>query len=111
VPKQDVYTYYYPDGRVEVREGELLPDGAAWIDGAYHPPLFPSALNVRVGRSVAIATVIASLHAADGNVAEVLVQWDPLLTREDVDLAVWFYNHTEEDKREIDARIAWQPVG
>jgi uncharacterized protein (DUF433 family) len=102
----EVFTYYRPDGRIEVREGELHADGAAWIDGSYPPPLFPSAVNVRVGKTgIAVATIIAYLRAADGDVEKVLAQWSPLLERQDIEMAMWFYNHTEADKREIDARL------
>lgn len=104
--ESEVFTYYRPDGRIEVREGELRADGAAWIDGSYPPPLFPSAVNVRVGKAgVAVATIIAYLKAADGDVARVLAQWSPLLERGDIETATWFYNHTDADKREIDARL------
>jgi hypothetical protein len=102
--KREVYTYYYPDGRVEIREGVLQPEGAAWIDGAYQPPLYPSALNVRVGKGVKVATIIAYLQAAEGDVEAVLTQWHPDVTPDDIAIARWFYESNPLNKTEIDEK-------
>lgn len=100
------FTYYYTDGRVEVKSGPLSGRGVVWIDGAYYPPTYPSALNVRVGDpGVRVIAVIRGLQAYHGEPEGVLQEWKPLLLREDIEAAVNFYEQPA-NREQIDHQIA-----
>ena len=99
------YTYYCPGGRVEVKSAALRGRGVAWVDGPYHPPTYPSALNVRVGEpGVRISAIVGSLRAYGGDIDAVVRIWSPLLTREDVQAALEF-DHRPENSNEIDHKL------
>ena len=106
----EVYTYYYPNAEPVTAPGPLRGHGRAWVEGAYRPPTFPSALNVRVGDAgVKVVAVIRYLRAYGGDTERVLHSWSPLLTREDVEAAISFYERPG-NRAEIDQQLAEDAV-
>ena len=101
---RETFTYYYPDGRVEiVPDAPLDGHGKAWVDGSYEPPVYPSPLNVRVGKAgIKVWMVINWLRLCDHNVDLMLERYGHVLTREDVEAAKWYY---EQYKDWIDQRL------
>jgi hypothetical protein len=102
----EAITYYSPEepaGRV-VKDAELQGTGRAWTLGEYHHPVYPSPLNVRVGDAgIKAWMVIRSLKAAQGDKERVLSHYGPSLQREDLDVAIWFY---EQAREAIDQRLS-----
>lgn len=92
------YTYYQPDGGVNViRDAPLVGLGKAWVEGAYVPPVYPSPLNVRVGNSgIKVWIVIKWLRFYKGDVDKVLTSYAPTLNREDVDAALAYFKGNEQ---------------
>jgi uncharacterized protein (DUF433 family) len=101
-----VFTYYRPDGRSEVRtqpEGPLPGSGEVWVRGRYAPPDSPSPLDVRVGKSgINVWMVIQWLKLSDDDRGLLLRRYGNVLTEEDVQSAVWFYDRY---RAPIDQRI------
>ena len=92
----------------EFRDGRTYY-GRVWADGEYRPPVYPSALSVRVGEpGVGVATIIGYLRAFDNNIDAVVSAWSPDLTREDVEAAIAFYESKTTDRQEIDEFLAEQ---
>jgi uncharacterized protein (DUF433 family) len=101
---RQTYTYYHPDGKVEIVEGRRLAGrGKAWVLGAYKPPVYPSPLNVRVGDAgIKVWMVINWLRLCDENVDTLLKHYGEVLQREDVEAARWYY---KENKDLIDREL------
>ena len=102
---RQTYTYYYPDGKVEiVKDAPLAGRGKAWVLGAYKPPDYPSPLNVRVGDAgIKVWMVINWLKLCSADRQLLLERYGQVLEPEDIDAAVWYYRENEEA---IDRRIA-----
>lgn len=101
---RQTYTYYHPDGRVEVIENERLAGhGKAWVLGRYVPPVYPSPLNVRVGNAgIKVWMVIHWLKLCDENIDVLLERYPNTVTHEDVEAARWYY---ERNKEAIDQKL------
>lgn len=88
-----VFTYYYPDGRIETRPEPVSGQGTVWIRGAYSPPVFPSPLSVRVGDSgVRVWMVIGWLKECRWDDDAVLSQYKGMLHPDDLVAAKWYYS-------------------
>ncbi len=102
----DVFTLYYPDGRIEMRDEPVAKKGAVWTRGAYAPPTYPSPLSVRVGESgVKVWMVIEWWEFAERDAERLLGQYASMLTHDDILAAVWYYDHNIANKDTIDQRI------
>jgi uncharacterized protein (DUF433 family) len=101
---RQTYTYYYPDGKVEiVKDAPLAGRGKAWVLGAYNPPVYPSPLNVRVGDAgIKVWMVISWLQLSDDNVEALLERYGHVLTPGDIEAARWYY---EKNKDLIDREL------
>lgn len=103
---RQTYTYYSPEepqGRV-VEDAPLAGHGRTWTLGAYKHPVYPSPLNVRVGRvGIHVWMVINWLKQCDGSAERLLEKYRQVLAPEDVDAAQWYY---EEYKDWIDQKLA-----
>lgn len=78
--------------------------------GRYAAPDLPSPLDVRVGKAgIKVWMVIQWLKLSDNDVESLLRGYGGVLTREDVESALWFYEGSREI---IDRRIQeeMQPV-
>jgi len=90
----------------EIRNGRTYY-GRVWVEGEYKPPVFPSALSVRVGEpGVKVVDVIRYLRAYDNDAEAVVKAWSPDLTVEDVKAALEFYALKDADRQEIDAYLS-----
>lgn len=105
------YTYYSqdkPHGKV-VEDAPLAGRGKAWVLGAYKHPVYPSPLNVRVGDAgIKVWMVINWLNQCNGNIDTLLERYGSMLTREDVEVARWYY---EENKDLIDRELSEEGEG
>jgi uncharacterized protein (DUF433 family) len=95
---RQTYTYYYPDGKVEIVKDEPLAGrGKAWVLGAYKPPVYPSPLNVRVGDAgIKVWMVINWLRLCDEDVDTLLKHYGQVLQRDDVEAARWYYSKSRD---------------
>ena len=95
---RQTYTYYYPDGRVEiVEDAPLSGRGKAWVLGSYQHPVYPSPLNVRVGDGgIKVWMVIQWLNLCDNDFDELRRRFGDILELEDVDAAKWYYERYRE---------------
>jgi len=105
-------TYYTPDepsGRI-VKDAPLRGHGKAWTLEAYEHPTYPSPLNVRVGDAgIKVWMVILWLGLCDDDFEELERRYGNILTREDIEVAKWYYDlHKEwiDPRLEEEARIA-----
>ena len=107
---RQTYTYYYRDGGVKiVEDAPLTGQGKAWVLGAYRPPVYPSALNVRVGDAgIKVWMVIKWLKLCDEDVKALLERYGEALTPEDVEAARWYY---KENKELIDRELREETEG
>ena len=107
---RQTYTYYYPDGKVEiVEDAPLAGRGKAWVVGVYNPPVYPSPLNVRVGDAgIKVWMVINWLRLCDEDVDTLLKHYGQVLQREDVEAAKWYY---QQDRETIDRRLSEEAEG
>lgn len=107
------FTYFHEDGRSEIRiqpNGPLPEAGEVWVRGRYAPPDAPSPLDVRVGQAgIKVWMVIQWLTLSDRNVDTLLKGYGSVLTRDDVENALWYYQRNREV---IDQRVQqeMQPV-
>lgn len=95
---RQTYTYYYPDGSVEIIEdASLAGRGKAWVLGAYKPPTYPSPLNVRVGNAgIKVWMAIQWLQLCDWDIDELQRRYPGTLEPEDVEAAKWYYERHKE---------------
>lgn len=103
---RQTYTYYTPDSPqgIVIEDSPLQGRGKAWTLGAYTHPVYPSPLNVRIGDAgLHVWVVISWLRQSDGDADDVLARHGDVLGREDLDVALWFY---DKYKDEIDERLA-----
>lgn len=107
------FTYFHQDGRSEVRtqpKGPLPQTGEVWVRGRYAAPDAPSPLDVRVGEAgIKVWMVIQWLTLSGRDVEALLKGYGDVLTREDVNSALWYY---EQNRQAIDTRVQeeMQPV-
>ena len=107
------FTYYPRNGPPEVRtqpKGPLPKPGEVWVRGRYVGVDQPSPLNVRVGKAgIKAWMVILWLRLSDDDKARLLDGYSSVLTPEDMESALWFY---ENNRTEIDQKIEeeMQPV-
>ena len=101
---RQTYTYYYPDGKVEIiKDAPLAGRGKAWLLGSYEPPVYPSPLNVRVGNAgIHVSIVVGWLKQCQEDIDALLQRYGQVLTREDVQAARWYY---EDNKDLIDREL------
>ena len=101
----ETYTYYHPDGRIEVVEdAPLHGHGRAWARGKYVPPIFPGPLNVRVGEAgIHVWRAIQWLRSSNNRKDEVLARYGHVLHAEDLVAAISYY---KKYKDEIDEKLA-----
>ncbi|MEX2226395.1 MAG: hypothetical protein WEB52_08100 [Dehalococcoidia bacterium] len=104
---EDVFTYFARDGQSEVVHGSLEGRGRIWVRGEYQGNDVPSPLNVRVGDSgIKAWMVILWLNVSEqGNREKLLRDFESVLTREDLENALWFYENSPMAKESIDQRI------
>jgi hypothetical protein len=91
----------------EVREGRTYY-GRAWTVGEYPDLIRPSILNVGVGEGgVGILNIMSRLRLADGDIDQVVADYAPWITHDDVEAAIAYYNDAP-DRYEIDERLMAQ---
>jgi len=103
---KQTYTYYTP----KTPQGEIVEDdtlqghGRVWTLGAYEHPTYPSPANVRVGDAgIKVWMVIKWLKLCDNDVDSLLSRYPNTVTREDVEVALWYY---ERYKDWIDQKLS-----
>lgn len=76
--------------------------GKWWVRGRYVPPISPSPLDVLVGKSgIKVWMVIQWLKLSDDSRDVLLRRYGNVLTKEDVESAVWFYDRYRESGHDV----------